>query len=92
MLLPLPKIATTKGDHSKSASKWRQAGRLRQTEQSARKVLVAADVAPSQARPTEEQTFPGLACQIRGLPLDCHGHDGGADKDTRPAASAGQRP
>jgi hypothetical protein len=42
---------------------------------------VAADVAPSQPRPTVEQTFPGLACQVRGLSLDCHGHDFG-DKDT----------
>ena len=31
---------------------------------------VAADVAPSQPRPTEEQTFPGLARQALGLPLN----------------------
>ena len=31
---------------------------------------VAADAAPSQPRPTEDQTFPGLARQVLGLPLD----------------------
>ena len=31
---------------------------------------VAADVGPSQPRPTEEQMFPGLARQALGLPLN----------------------
>lgn len=45
LLLPLPAVATTKGDHSKGASKSRQAERLRQTEQKRLQALVDADVA-----------------------------------------------
>jgi hypothetical protein len=41
---------------------------------------VAADVAPSQPRPTEEQTFPGLARQVLGIPLDAPRY--GVDTDT----------
>ena len=41
---------------------------------------VAADVAPSHPRPTDEQTFPGLARQVRGLPLDAPRY--GVDTDT----------
>jgi hypothetical protein len=41
---------------------------------------VAADVAPSQSRPTEEQTFPGLARQVLGLPLNAPRY--GVDTDT----------
>jgi hypothetical protein len=45
LLLPLPAVATAKGDHSKGASKSRQAERLRQTEQKRLQALVDADVA-----------------------------------------------
>jgi hypothetical protein len=45
LLLPLPALATAKGDHSKGASKSRQAERLRQTEQRRLRALVDADVA-----------------------------------------------
>ena len=45
LLLPLPAIATAKGDHSKGASKSRQVERLRQTEQKRLQALVDADVA-----------------------------------------------
>jgi hypothetical protein len=45
LLLPLPAVATAKGDHSKGASKSRQAERLRQTEQERLQALVDADVA-----------------------------------------------
>ena len=45
LLLPLPAVATAKGDHSKGASKSRQTERLRQTEQKRLQALVDADVA-----------------------------------------------
>jgi Domain of unknown function (DUF4440) len=45
LLLPLPAVATAKVDHSKGASKSRQAERLRQTEQKRLQALVDADVA-----------------------------------------------
>ena len=45
LLLPLPVVATAQGDHSKGASKSRQAERLRQTEQERLQALVDADVA-----------------------------------------------
>jgi hypothetical protein len=45
LLLPLPAVATAKGDHSKAVSKSRQAERLRQTEQERLQALVDADVA-----------------------------------------------
>ena len=45
LLLPSPAVATAKGDHSKGASKSRQAERLRQTEQRRLQALVDADVA-----------------------------------------------
>ena len=45
LLLPLPAVATQKGDHSKGASTSRQAERLRQTEQKRLQALVDADVA-----------------------------------------------
>ena len=41
---------------------------------------VAAEAAPSQPRPTEDQTFPGLARQVLGLPLDAPRY--GVDADT----------
>jgi hypothetical protein len=45
LLLPLPAVANAKGDHSKGASKSRQAERLRQTEAERLRALVDADVA-----------------------------------------------
>jgi hypothetical protein len=45
LLVPLPAVAAAKGDHSKGASKSRQAERLRQTEQKRLQALVDADVA-----------------------------------------------
>jgi hypothetical protein len=44
LLLPLPAVATAKGDHSQGASKSRQAERLRQTERKRLQALVDADV------------------------------------------------
>jgi hypothetical protein len=45
LLLPLPAVATAKGDHSKSASRSGQVERLRQTEKKRLQALVDANVA-----------------------------------------------
>ena len=44
LLLPLPAVATAKGDHSKDAGKSRQVERLRQIEKRRLQALVDADV------------------------------------------------
>ena len=45
LLLPLPAVATAKGDHSNGAGNSRQVERLRQIEKQRLQALVAADVA-----------------------------------------------
>jgi hypothetical protein len=45
LLLPLPAVATAKGDHSKSAGRSGQVERLRQTEKKRLQALVDANVA-----------------------------------------------
>ena len=53
----------------------------------------SADFAPAQARPTQQQAFPGLARQAGGAQPDGRRYDGGPEEGTRgPTPIGGHRP